>query len=187
MVASNVVDQIVGVYRDKGHRHYGESVTELEHALQSAEFASRAGEPKNVVLSCLLHDYGHLLHDLGEHIAEEGIDARHEELGAKLLSKFFPPEIVEPARLHVAAKRYLCWKDPGYFDGLSSASRMSLQIQGGRMSDEEAREFEANPFYEIAVRVRHYDDMGKVAGMPTRDIDEYRELISEFLTENTLD
>jgi len=181
VVAASTIDQIVRVYREKGHRHYGENVTELEHALQTAEFASRAGESNQVVLSCLLHDYGHLLHDLGEQIAERGIDARHEELGARLLSEHFPPEIVEPTRLHVAAKRYLCWKHPHYYDGLSQASRMSLQIQGGPMSENEAREFEANPYYEIAVRVRHYDDLGKVQGMQTRDLEAYRELMLEFL------
>lgn len=181
MPARDTVENIVRVYNEKGHRHYGENVTELEHALQTAEFARRAGEPESVVLACLLHDYGHLLHDLGEGIAEQGIDARHEELGAKLLAEFFPPEIVEPTRLHVAAKRYLCWKDTEYFDGLSRASRLSLQIQGGRMSNEEAIQFEANPYYDVAVRVRQYDDMGKVEGMETPDIESYQGLMAKFL------
>ncbi len=182
MSPKDVVEKIMRVYIEKGHRHYGENVTELEHALQAAEFAVQAGEPDNLVLSCLLHDYGHLLHDMGEEIAEQGIDACHEELGAKLLSKHFPKEIVEPTRLHVAAKRYLCWKDPEYFDALSRASRQSLQIQGGPMSDAEAKEFESNPYHELAVRVRQYDDMGKVEGMETRDINSYRDLMTRYLT-----
>lgn len=185
MSAKYIVENIVRVFIENGHRHYGENVTELEHALQTAEFARQAGEPDNLVLSCLLHDYGHLLHDLGEEIAEQGIDARHEELGAKLLAEFFPPEIVEPTRLHVDAKRYLCWRDSEYFDELSRASRLSLQIQGGPMNDEEAQAFEANPYYDQAVRVRRYDDLGKVEGMLTRDIDSYRELMIRFLVKQS--
>lgn len=174
------VANIIRVYKEKGHRHYGENVTELEHALQSAEFARRAGEPDFMVLACLLHDYGHLLHDLGEQIADRGIDARHEELGAKLLGELFPQEIVEPMRLHVAAKRYLCWKVPQYLNGLSPASQRSLELQGGIMTDEEGAAFEANPYYDLALRVRRYDDLGKVEGMETPDMDAHRDLITRF-------
>ncbi|MBL8816701.1 MAG: HD domain-containing protein [Planctomyces sp.] len=175
------VDQILTVFREKGHRHYGENVSELEHALQTAEFAHQFGEPDAVVLSCLLHDYGHMLHDLGEDIAQQGVDAQHEELGARLLTELFPPEIVEPVRLHVAAKRYLCWKEPAYIEGLSTSSQQSLELQGGPMSDSEAAQFEALPHFKAAVQVRKYDDMGKVPGMKTASVESYRDLIQRFL------
>lgn len=176
----SVFDQISAVYAEKGHRHYGENVSELEHALQTAAFARQFGESDAVVLACLLHDYGHLLHDLGETIADRGIDAQHEELGAKLLRDAFPPEIVEPIRLHVTAKRYLCGKDPQYREGLSPSSQLSLSLQGGPMSAEEIEEFERHPHYDRAVRVRRYDEMGKVPGMETPDLASYRELIKGF-------
>jgi phosphonate degradation associated HDIG domain protein len=175
-----IVDQISTVFAEKGHRHYGENVSELEHALQTAAFARQFGESDAVVLACLLHDYGHLLHNLGETVANDGIDAQHEELGAELLQENFPPEIVEPVRLHVAAKRYLCGKDPKYLEGLSPSSQLSLQLQGGPMTADELREFESHPHFEAAVRVRRYDDMGKVPGMKTPGLDAYRELIAEF-------
>ena len=175
------VDDILAVFLERGHRHYGENVSELEHALQTAEFAYQFGESEAVILACLLHDYGHLLHDLGENIAEHGVDARHEELGAMLLVDLFPAEIVEPIRLHVAAKRYLCWKDPKYFQGLSPSSAVSLQLQGGPMTADEAAEFESHPHFQAALQVRRYDDMGKVPEMPTADLDSYRQLISSFL------
>lgn len=181
MTAPSMVDQILTVFREKGHRHYGENVSELEHALQTAEFARQFGETDAVVLSCLLHDYGHMLHELGEDIAQQGVDAQHEELGAKLLRDLFPSEIVEPVRLHVAAKRYLCWKEPAYREGLSPSSQQSLDLQGGPMSDSEAAQFEALPHFPAAVQVRKYDDMGKVPGMTTASIDSYRELIRQFL------
>lgn len=174
------LDDVLDTYRQHGHRAYGESVTELQHALQCAEFARRAGEPTLVVVAALLHDYGHLCHNLGEDIADRGVDARHEVLGASLLKDLFVDEVVDAGRLHVAAKRYLCWKTPGYYDGLSEASQTSLRLQGGPMLEVEAREFEREPNHELAVRVRHYDDMGKVPDMPTADLDSYRPLLAAF-------
>jgi phosphonate degradation associated HDIG domain protein len=175
------LDDVLATYREHGDRHYGENVTEIQHALQCATFAEQAGEAPVVVAACLLHDYGHLCHGLGEDIADHGVDARHEDIGANKLRHLFVDEIVEAGWLHVAAKRYLCWKEPGYFDGLSDASRKSLHLQGGPMNDAEAREFESHPHYELAVRVRRYDDMGKVDGMTTADLDSFRPLLARFL------
>ena len=67
------VDDILRVFHERGNRHYGEEVSELQHALQAAEFAGQFGEPECVVLSCLLHDFGHMLHDLGEEIEMDGM------------------------------------------------------------------------------------------------------------------
>jgi phosphonate degradation associated HDIG domain protein len=178
---SSPVDQIFAVFQSHGDRHYGENVSELQHALQTAEFAKQFGETEDVILCCLLHDYGHMLHNLGEDIALKGVDAKHEEIGAELLKDLFPQAILEPIRQHVAAKRYLCWKIPAYADGLSDSSRLSLQLQGGPMTDEEAQAFEANPHYEACVKVRRYDDMGKVPDMPTADLEGYRPLIEKYL------
>ncbi len=178
---AEIVDEIVRLFRERGGRHYGEQVTEREHALQCATFARARGEAPSLVAACLLHDYGHLLHDLGETIADQGIDARHENIGANRLKKYFADEIVEPVKLHVEAKRYLCWKDPGYFSGLSAASRKSLALQGGPMTDEEGRAFERHPHYDAAVRLRRYDDMGKVTGMKTPEIEEFRPLLESFV------
>ncbi|GDX92181.1 phosphodiesterase [Planctomycetia bacterium] len=179
--ADRIVAQIFSVFRERGHRHYGESVSEQEHALQTAEFARQYSEPDALVLSCLLHDYGHMLHDLGENIADQGVDARHEELGAWLLKDWFPEEILQPIRQHVASKRYLCWRNTQYRDGLSPSSQRSLQLQGGPMSEQEASEFEALQFFDQCVRLRLYDDMGKVPQMPTATIESYEPLIRQFL------
>jgi phosphonate degradation associated HDIG domain protein len=174
-------DQIFSIFREYGSRHYGENVSELDHALQTAEFARQFGEADSIVLSCLLHDYGHMLHDLGEDIAQHGIDAKHEIIGATLLKDLFPEIILEPIRQHVAAKRYLCWKNPAYEAGLSESSRLSLQLQGGPMTDVEAQKFETNPHFIACIKVRYYDDMGKVPNMPTADLQSYRSLIEKYL------
>ena len=137
MNCHEIVSQIFALFHDRGHQQYGEDVTESQHALQCATFARQNGESPAIVAACLLHDYGHLVHDLGENIADQGVDAHHETLGANRLKKLFKPEVVEPVRLHVAAKRYLCWKEPGYYNGLSDASQRSLLLQGGPMTDNE--------------------------------------------------
>ena len=174
-------DDVVATYRIHGHRHYGEAVTELQHALQCATFAHQAGESSLVVAAALLHDYGHLCHSLGEQIADEGVDARHEAIGHALLKDLFFEEIADAARLHVAAKRYLCLREPDYHASLSEASRISLDLQGGPMSDDEARAFELEPHVALALRVRRYDDMGKVPGMPTPDLDDFLPLLRTFV------
>ena len=175
------VDQIFSIFRDYGSRHYGENVSEMEHALQTAEFARQFGEPDSIILACLLHDYGHMLHDLGENIAHDGIDAKHEIIGATLLKDLFPEIILEPIRQHVAAKRYLCWKNPAYAEGLSESSRLSLQLQGGPMNNVEAQKFETNPHFIACIKVRHYDDMGKMPGMLTAELGSYRGLMEKYL------
>lgn len=177
MNIDQMIDGIFGLYRERGDRLYGEDVTETEHALQCAAFARRAGEPPEIVAACLIHDYGHLCHDLGEDIADHGIDAAHEDLGAARLAKWFPTEVVEPIRLHVAAKRYLCWKKPEYSAALSEASRQSLRLQGGPMNDAEGKAFERHPHYAAAVRVRGYDDAGKIEGMKLPDFEEFRDVL----------
>ena len=178
---TGIVDEVLRNFAERGDRHYGEDVTERQHALQCATFAQRNGEAPSLVVACLLHDYGHLLHDLGEDIAEKGVDARHEDVGANRLKRHFVEEVVEPVRLHVAAKRYLCWKESDYLAGLSAASRQSLELQGGPMTDDEGHEFEKLPHYDAAVRLRRYDDMGKVTDMETPDIGEFRGLIESFV------
>jgi predicted HD phosphohydrolase len=177
-IPHEVVDEIYRVFKAKGHRSYGEEVTELQHALQCATFAQQAGEPPEVVVASLLHDYGHLLHDLGEDVADRGIDARHERVGAHRLEKWFGPEVVEPIRMHADSKRYLCWKE-------SAASKQSLALQGGPMEEPEARAFEKHPQFDRAIRVRRFDDQGKVPDMKTPCLEDFRPLVESLVRTKT--
>lgn len=181
MNASHIIRGIFARYEAHGQRQYGEDVTELQHALQCAHLAQRAGEPAHLVAACLLHDYGHLLHDFGEDIAQHGVDARHEELGANHLAQVFIPEVVEPIRLHVAAKRYLCWRQPQYFHGLSPASQHSLQLQGGAMTEAEADVFIRYRYGEAAVWLRRYDDAAKQKDFIVPKLETYRTLLEAFV------
>lgn len=144
------------------HQLYDEAITELEHGLQCAALAAAAGEPEAVVAACLLHDVGHLIvGDLFPIDQPLPRDFRHEEVGARYLERWFGPEITEPVRLHVAAKRYLAATDPRCLPGLSPSSIRSLAVQGGPMSPEEQRAFEATPHFAAAIAVRRADDAGK--------------------------
>lgn len=176
--ADQVFEKILSKFDAKGDGHYGENVTEQEHALQCAAAAERAGEPDALVVACLLHDYGHLLHEMDQDFSDQGLDDKHEDLGAVMLSKHFPPEVVEPIRMHVDAKRYLCARDAEYDAGLSETSRKSLAIQGGPMSDEEADAFEANPHFEWAIRLRKHDDAAKTPNAKTKSLEDYRTMVT---------
>ena len=155
----------------KGVRQYGlDDVNQLEHALQAAWHAERAGTGDALVTAALLHDIGHMVHDLGENPAAEGIDDLHEQVGCRFLERWFGPEVTEPVRLHVAAKRYLCGAEPDYAAGLSSDSVRSLALQGGPMDAAEQRAFLALPHSEAAVLLRRCDEAAKVAGLATPDV-----------------
>ena len=155
---------IHAAFARRGRETYGEGVSQLDHALQCGAFAERDGASAALVAASFLHDIGHLLHDLPEDVAEQGIDTQHESVGSAWLSQHFGPEVTEPVRLHVAAKRYLAATEAGYFDQLSDASKLSLSIQGGPMSAEEARSFEAERFFADAIRLRRWDEEGKIVG-----------------------
>jgi len=166
--------------RGNADLYSGERISQLEHALQCAHFAQQAGAEDALVVATLVHDLGHILAG-GEYAAGRGIDDRHEQSGADYLARHFGPAVSEPVRLHVAAKRYLCATDPGYFDRLSEASVRSLALQGGPMTAQEAQEFEANPFAADAVRLRQWDEQGKIVGLKTPDLEHYRPMVEAAL------
>jgi phosphonate degradation associated HDIG domain protein len=169
-----VIDAITRVYRQKGGRAYeGEGITQLEHALQSAQLAERDGAPPQLVCAALLHDLGHLLNDRGETPTLRGIDDLHQYAALPFLRPLFPEAVLAPIRLHVDAKRYLCATRPQYYDGLSEDSKRSLKLQGGVFSAADAEAFIRQPYAKEAVSVRLWDDAAKVAGAPTPPLAHY--------------
>ncbi|MDX2030327.1 MAG: HD domain-containing protein [Blastocatellia bacterium] len=178
----NITDEIVSLYERRAHgAYFGEAVSELEHALQSAALAAGEGASERLIVASLLHDIGHLLHRYPENIADLGVDARHEIIGAAWLGQHFDEAVTEPVRLHVDAKRYLCATEPAYLAGLSPASRKSLQLQGGPMSLEEAAAFHRTPWTADSVRLRRWDDQAKVPGLVVPELDSWRPLLDATL------
>jgi gamma-butyrobetaine dioxygenase len=183
-----IVDTIIGLFDQRGAATYhGEAVSQAEHALQAADLAEREGAPDRLVVAALLHDVGHLLDGQEEDLADRGVDGRHEEAGCAWLARHFSPEVTEPIRLHVAAKRYLCTVSSTYLDRLSPASRLSLSLQGGPMSDLECAEFERNPAHGEAVRLRHWDDTAKVPGLDVPGLEHYRDRLARMNGESLND
>jgi [1-hydroxy-2-(trimethylamino)ethyl]phosphonate dioxygenase len=101
-------------------------------------------------------------------------------VGGEWLARRFPPEVSEPVRLHVPAKRYLLATDASYLANLSPASIVTLKLQGGPMSAAEVARFETERFHREAVLVRRCDDKGKVAGLETASLAHYGGMIEEW-------
>ena len=176
------VDRIIDMLESGGASlYFGEAVTQLEHALQTAALAEHAGASDALVVAALLHDIGHLVHGLDEDISVQGVDAHHEEVGHIWLSDHFGPAVTEPIRLHVAAKRYLCATDAAYIQSLSAASLASLALQGGPMSQREVDAFAGVPWAHEATVLRLWDDEAKVPGLTVPPLDHYRPRIHQFM------
>lgn len=177
-----VAQEILAMFHQNGDSLYGgEGVTQREHALQAAYLAEQAGADANLILAALLHDVGHLLHDLPDDAPDQGIDDVHEELGAKWLASRFPAEVLVPVQMHVASKRYLCATEEGYWDALSEPSKISLELQGGPMSDIECERFRSGDHFEACIRLRRWDDEAKVVGLNTPPLNHFVEYIGETL------
>lgn len=169
-----MLEKIKSYLEVAGENLYGnECISQLEHAKQCAMHAELNGGNASLIASALLHDIGHLVDKRFQTGQENEIDRRHEAIGAAYLSKFFPPSVTEPIRMHVLAKRYLCATEDGYFESLSPASVRSLNLQGGAFTDSEAAEFIRQPFAEEAVKLRRWDELAKVPDCETPGLNHF--------------
>jgi phosphonate degradation associated HDIG domain protein len=171
------VDEIVELYGRRGARQYGsEAVSQAEHALQCAMLAAEARASSELIAAAFLHDIGHLVAEL-PHAMDREVDDVHQFLAIPFLRGGFSDAVLEPIRLHVDAKRYLCRVDPGYLEALSPASRHSLELQGGSFNAIAADRFLARPFAWDAIRLRRWDDAAKVPGRTTPGLRDLEPLL----------
>jgi len=171
-----VVTEIEALFTEHGGESYGEGVTMLAHMLQAAALAESESADEPLVIAALLHDVGHFLQPSDDSFGYH----KHDRSGGDWLAKRFPLEVSEPVRLHVAAKRYLCAVEKDYFGKLSAASVYTLSQQGGPMSDAEVLAFASSPHHRSAVRLRRWDDSGKVSGVTVRDLPYYRAAMAKL-------
>lgn len=164
-----VVAQIASLFATEGSQTYGEDITQTEHAVQCAELAVRAGESAEMITAALLHDIGHLLAATDLAFG----NYKHDKVGADYLAEYFTPAVTEPIRLHAQAKRYLCAVEDGYLADLSAASLDSLHHQGGLMNEQEQQAFVAGGFAEAAIKLRRWDDEGKIQELSMLPFDHY--------------
>ena len=180
--AKNIVDFIGSIFEKRGDEEYlGEPVTMGQHMLQGATMAEQSSEPDEIIIGTLLHDIGHFTSEFGTFSMEDTEDRYHEDAGAAVLEQFFPKVITDCCRHHVAAKRYLCATDPEYFQKLSTASIHSLNLQGGPMSEAELKDFEKNPNLKKILKVRLYDDAGKIPDMITPSFWHFAPLVQKMV------
>lgn len=189
MVIENLqktIDEILSLYQRFGDQDYiGEPVSQIEHMCQCAELAEEGGFDHEVILAAFFHDIGHLL----EHVMPAGqmdgfgvVD--HEKLGAEYLQqKGFSEKIAKLVTSHVAAKRYLTYKYPEYFNQLSVASKRTLEFQGGVMTTEEAAAFEEDELYPLYIQLRRWDEQAKETGRPLPSLSHYSRMMMAHLQE----
>lgn len=171
------IDDIIELYRTAGAARYGmEAINQEQHALQCAQLAERAGGSPVLVAAALMHDLGHLVATPQREGAPR--NDLHEFQAIPFLRGVFPDAVIEPIRRHVDAKRYLCATQPDYWDTLSSASKRSLELQGGPFSPEDAARFIARPFAHEAVALRRWDDNAKSPTTATPGWDYYRRVLA---------
>ena len=169
------IEAIAELFAGPGARDYlGEPVTIGIHMRQAGALAEAAvkgaGEVggQSLVAAALLHDIGHL---------RQESDSRHGDAGAQWLSQWFGPAVTEPVRLHVAAKRYLCASEPGYYRRLSAESVRTLAPQDGPMTADQVAAFEALPFARDAVAVRRWDDEAKDPAITPPEFSHFEALL----------
>ncbi len=176
------LQELTALLERRGESQYGmEAVSQLDHALQCANLAQQACERPSTIVACLLHDVGHLIAAERQARSEAAADRDdlHEYIALPFLRGLFPDAVLEPIRLHVQAKRYLCRAEPAYWETLSPASKRSLELQGGIYSPEDAASFIAQPFAEEAVRLRRYDDLAKTAGLAVPGLPHYQRHLAQ--------
>lgn len=177
-------NEIFSLYTLHGGEDYiGEPVSQLEHMYQMALLAEAAGFEEEVILAAFFHDIGHLVATTGSYTSMDGYGAMsHETIGAEYLRrKGFSEKLIELVESHVVAKRYLTFRYPEYLRQLSDASRKTLQIQGGMMTADEAREFERDPLFELKVQFRKWDDEAKITGSPITGWESLKPMVIKHL------
>ena len=179
----NIVDKIINNFQTNNNLYIGEKVTISEHMIQTAMLAEQNHSSESLICACLLHDYGHFAIEDPDLLVLKSLNGKHEEVGFNFLKDYFKPEVTEPIKLHVQAKRYLC-RNKSYYGHLSAPSKASLELQGGIMKDNEVQKFTSLKFYKDAINLRMYDDDGKIPNIKMKKIDVYRDLITSQLINN---
>jgi phosphonate degradation associated HDIG domain protein len=183
MKKETAIQSIFQLFHARGNEEYhGEAVSQLEHAVQAAQLALQETGDLELAAAALLHDIGHVLADA----ADAGMDGygalKHEALGAQYLQEHgFPDTVVRLVGGHVAAKRYLTWADPQYYEQLSEASKETLRFQGGRMTEEEAARFQRDPLFEKHILLRRIDERAKIPNRELPDIEIFQDLLQAVL------
>jgi len=177
---SSIVEKIIKNYKTNKSLYIGEKVTMTEHMIQSAMLAEKNKCSSSLVCASLLHDYGHFILDDPNELVNNKEDGKHEYVAHLYLKKYFKKNVVEPIKIHVKAKRYLA-RNQKYYKILSQASKVSLHLQGGVMSEQEAKKFEKERFFHDAIKLRKFDEAAKKTDIKMKNINDYKNLLNTNL------
>jgi predicted HD phosphohydrolase len=169
------VDEIVarlaasdGVFDELGE--LGDPIDILAHSLQCAhELERMAPDDPELQVAGLVHDLGHVLD--GFHAVDHG------EVGGAWVEPLLGPRVARLTVLHVPAKRYLVTTDAQYAAELSDGSVLSLELQGGAMTADEADTFDADPHGPDAATLRRADEAAKVIGRTVPGLDRWEPVV----------
>lgn len=178
-----MINELFDYYNKYGDCDYiGEDVSQIEHMTQAAMIAEDNNESVEVILACFFHDIGHLLQE--ENIKMNGFGIKHhEKIGARLLRDHGIPEPIPTlVENHVKTKKYKVYKFKEYYNKLSEASKKTLIHQGGKMNEQDAKEFEQDCLFDMSNKVREYDDMAKVVGIKIKPIEYYKNMCIKLLS-----
>lgn len=182
----NTILEIKQLFESQGDsEYYGENVSQYEHAAQAAILAKRQGYDEEVQIAAFLHDIGHLFPAQTEEELMAVYGRKdHESVAADWLrERGFSHKIAILVENHVNAKRYLTYIDEDYYKSLSEASKQTLIFQGGRMNAREANDFEQNPYFELIIKMRRWDEAAKIEGMKTPDLNYFMNICEQYLTQ----
>ena len=171
-----IIEKIVSNFSNNNSLYIGEKLTMSEHMIQSAMFAEKSKCNDDLICSCLLHDYGHFLIDDPDELVKNKLDGGHELIGYEYLKKFFKKQIVEPIKYHVLAKRYLA-RNKTYFEKLSKASKVSLELQGGILNDKDTESFKRKSYFKSSILLRKFDEAAKKTYVKMKTIHDYKKLL----------
>ena len=177
----NIIYKIISNFINNKSLYIGEKVTMSEHMIQTAMNAEKVKSSASLVCACLLHDYGHYILEDPDKLVKKKLNGKHEDIGYEYLKKFFKKDVVTPIKYHVLAKRYLA-RNKKYYNLLSKASKTSLKLQGGILSNKESKDFEKQNFFENTIKLRKFDEAAKKTNIKMKSIIDYKKLlISQLL------
>lgn len=151
-----------------------ETVTQREHALQTADLAkAELGSEHSLVVTALLHDIGQVL--------TNSFHSDNDEMAYHFVKSIWGNEIALPIRLSTTAKRFLAAVDASYVAKLTHAKQSSLTHQGGAFAQDsqDYHQFRKHPAFSDSIAIRRWDDQANISGKPSSTFSDYAALLVE--------
>jgi 2-amino-1-hydroxyethylphosphonate dioxygenase (glycine-forming) len=141
--------------------------------------AEEEGYEDEVILAAFFHNIGTICANAEN---KNHVDVDQEKLGANYLREFgFSERLATMVESDLRATRYLAYKYPEYYDRLSETEKSQLELQGGRMSKQEAENFVLDPDAELFIHLRYLNDKAKEVRKPILNIPHIKLLAMSHL------